>query len=148
MTPDAAKVPPSAGTNGKRNADRRRPFLEGRTSISPSAIRALRETKAGTADGSGLFPSLTLRQGLDALAPLTRLSPYARHRRKAYRIITFIITITPLYYKRFSLNDENVFFLIIILTITVNALGDYAAFTKERTFSRMSYIICDNVNNT
>ena len=40
----------------------------------PAAIRALCEADAGTADGSGVFPSLTLLQGPAALAPLARLS--------------------------------------------------------------------------
>ena len=38
--------------------------------------------------------------------------------------------------------------LMIILTITMNIPLKSAAFVKERIFSRISDIICDNVNNT
>ena len=41
----------------------------------PVAIRALCEADAGTADGFGVFLSLTLRQGPAALAPLCGYPP-------------------------------------------------------------------------
>ena len=113
----------------------------------PAAIRALCEADAKTADGSGVFPSLTLRQGPAALAPLCGYPP-ACHRRGTHRVISSIIVITLLYYIWFSRDSENCSRFNDNSYDNTEHPRQSAAFGKERMFSRISDIICDNVNNT